>query len=171
MKNALVIVFALILFASAQPAQAQVKLKLGHINTNELMAMMPGRDTAEKALEAYAKNLQTQLEAMQNELNSKLMAYDNEKATLLAPIREAREKELMNMKTNFEDFQSSAQEELASKESELVKPLIDKAKKAIDEVAVEKGYTYIFDTGTGAVIYFSESEDVMPLVKAKLGIQ
>lgn len=171
MKNALVIVFAFILFASAQPAQAQVKLKLGHINTNELMAMMPGRDTAEKALEAYAKTLQDQLAAMQNELSNKLAIYDNEKNNLLEPVRAAREKELMNMKNNYDEFQASAQEELSAKESELVKPLIDKAKKAIDEVAVEKGYTYIFDTGTGAVIYYSESEDIMPLVKAKLGIQ
>jgi len=52
-----------------------------------------------------------------------------------------------------------------------VQPLIDKAKKAIDEVAVEKGYNYIFDTGTGALIYYQDSDDIMPFVKAKLGIQ
>ncbi len=171
MKNALVIVFALILFGSAQPAQAQTKLKLGHINTNDLMAMMPGRDTAEKALEAYAKTLQDQLVAMQNEINAKSIELEKVWETLLPPVREARQKELVNMKNNFDEFQSTAQEELAAKEAELVKPLIDKAKKAIDEVAVEKGYTYIFDTGTGSVIYYSESEDIMPLVKAKLGIQ
>jgi Skp family chaperone for outer membrane proteins len=37
-------------------------------------------------------------------------------------------------------------------------------------VAKEKGYDYILDTGLGMVLYASDSEDILPLVKKKLGL-
>jgi len=61
---------------------------------------------------------------------------------------------------------------MGQKESQLLQPIIEKADKAIKEVGKENGYTYIFDLSRGSVVYFSEvSEDVLPLVKKKLGIQ
>ena len=92
-------------------------------------------------------------------------------ATFLEPIKQMKQKELLDLQTRIDDFKTQAQDLLSKKETELVQPLIDKAKKAIDEVAVEKGYNYIFDTGTGALIYYQDSDDIMPFVKAKLGIQ
>ena len=61
---------------------------------------------------------------------------------------------------------------MQERQSELMKPLVDRAKKAIEEVAKENGYSYIFDTstGVGALLYTPESDDIMPLVKKKLGI-
>lgn len=53
---------------------------------------------------------------------------------------------------------------------QLVQPLIDKAKKAIEEVAKENGFTYIIDTSSGALLY-SGGEDILPLVKKKLNLQ
>ena len=52
-----------------------------------------------------------------------------------------------------------------------MQPFIDKAKKAIDDVAKEKGYTYILDTSTGSVLYWEGGDDIMMYVKEKLGIQ
>lgn len=171
MKNAFVLILSLFLMANVSSVQAQVKLKLGHINTNELMKVMPGRDSAEKALQDYSKSLEDQLAMMNKEFQDKYEYYLAHEAEFLAPVKDAKQKELVDMQSRIEDFKTTAQDELAKKETELVQPLIDRAKKAIDDVAVEKGYNYIFDTGTGAVIYYQDSDDIMPLVKAKLGIQ
>jgi outer membrane protein len=43
-------------------------------------------------------------------------------------------------------------------------------KNAISEVGKENGYTYIFDVGTGAVVFFDNGDNILPLVKKKLGI-
>ena len=40
---------------------------------------------------------------------------------------------------------------------------------AIEEVGAEQGFTYIFDTSAGATV-FNGGEDVLALVKAKLGL-
>jgi outer membrane protein len=54
----------------------------------------------------------------------------------------------------------------------LIQPVMDKARNAIDEVAKEKGLIYVFDLSQGNPVYTSpESLDLLPLVKAKLGIQ
>lgn len=149
---------------------AQGKVKLGHINSNDLMELMPGRDTAIVQLEAYAKGLEDQLKAMNTEFETKYQEYLANEATYLEPVKAAKQQELVDLQKRITDFQSNAQELLSKKEAELIQPLIDKAKKAIDEVAKEHGYTYIFDTGVGAVVYYQDSDDIMALVKKKLGI-
>lgn len=171
MKNVFVFLLSLLLFVNVQSLQAQVKLKLGHINSTELMEVMPGRDSAQKVLQEFAKSLDEQLTLMNNEFQTKYQDYMTNEATFLEPIKQMKQKELLDLQTRIDDFKTQAQDLLSKKETELVQPLIDKAKKAIDEVAVEKGYNYIFDTGTGALIYYQDSDDIMPFVKAKLGIQ
>ena len=171
MKHVFALFISLLLFVNVQSLQAQVKLKLGHINSTELMELMPGRDSAQKILQDYAKSLDDQLTLMNNEFQTKYQDYMTNEATFLEPIKQMKQKELLDLQTRIDDFKTQAQDLLSKKESELVQPLIDKAKKAIDEVAVEKGYNYIFDTGTGALIYYQDSDDIMPFVKAKLGIQ
>ncbi|MDX9932404.1 MAG: OmpH family outer membrane protein, partial [Bacteroidales bacterium] len=157
MKNVFVLFISLLLFSNVQPFQAQVKLKLGHINSTKLMEVMPGRDSALKVIQDYAKSLDDQLTLMNNEFQTKYQDYLTNEATYLEPIKQMKQKELVDLQTRIDDFKAQAQDLLSQKESELVQPLIDKAKKAIDEVAVEKGYTYIFDTGTGALLYQQDS--------------
>lgn len=159
-----------LMIAVSTPLFAQGKVKLGHINSNELMEMMPGRDTAQIQLEAYAKSLEDQLKVMSNEFDTKYQEYLANEATYLEPVKQAKQQELVDLQDRISEFQTQAQKLLSDKESELIQPLIDKAKTAIDEVAKENGYTYIFDTGIGALIYYQDSDDIMSMVKAKLGI-
>ena len=80
------------------------------------------------------------------------------------------ESEIMDLQQRIQSFQASAQEQLQMKEQDLLQPIIDKAKKAIEDVAKENGYTYIFDSGLGVLLYMPEGDDVKALVKTKLGI-
>ena len=171
MKNKIILIISLVFFTISTALTAQVKIKLGHINTNELMVSMPGRDTAQKVLEEYAKDLESQLTLMSQEFQTKYQDYLSNEASYLEPIKQSKQKELVDLEQRINDFKTQAQEMLSQKEADLIKPLIDRAKKAIDDGAVEKGYTYILDTGTGAVIYFPETDNVMSFVKEKLGIK
>ena len=55
------------------------------------------------------------------------------------------------------------------REKALLTPIIDRAKEAIRDVAKENGYTYIFDSAVGVTLY-EGGDDVLPLVKKKLGL-
>ena len=61
-------------------------------------------------------------------------------------------------------------EALQKKQQEIMEPIITKARKAIEDVFNEEGYTYIFDKSSGSILFAKETEDIMPLVKKKLGI-
>lgn len=71
----------------------------------------------------------------------------------------------------MEEFNTQAQTDLRNKEEELTAPIIARARKAVEDVAKESGYTYIFNSTDGLLLYATPSDDILPLVKKKLGIQ
>ena len=162
---------AIIVFGLLTPSMAQVKIKLGHIDSMELLQAMPGRDSAQKVLQDYSKVLETQMTAMQKELETKYQEYQTNGSTWPPTVLQVKQKDLEDLQARIEAFQQSAQKDLKEKESELLKPIIDKAKKAIEEVAKENGYTYIFDSSVGVLLYSESSDDIMALVKKKLNIK
>jgi outer membrane protein len=85
-------------------------------------------------------------------------------------IRQTKEKEITDLQQRIQAFQASADQDLQNKQQELFNPLIQKIKDAITAVGKENGYNYILDVGTGAVVYY-QGDDIMPLVKKKLGIK
>jgi outer membrane protein len=170
MKKGILIAVVLALFVSLN-SFGQAKIKLGHIDSMELLQSMPGRDSAEKVLQAHANTLEKQILAMQSELENKYNTFMSEQATMSQLIQQTKMKELQDLQARIEAFQQSAQKDLQDKEKELVQPIIDKAKKAIEEVGKENGFTYVFDSSMGVLLYDDGGDDIMPLVKKKLGIK
>ncbi len=165
------LLLAVIICGFMVPAMAQVKIKLGHIDSMELLQAMPARDSAQKILQDYSKVLETQLVAMQKEMEKKYQEYQTNGATWTQSILQLKQQELQDLQARIEAFQQSAQKDLKEKETELLKPIIDKAKKAIEDVAKENGYTYIFDSSVGVLLYSESSDDIMALVKKKLNLK
>jgi outer membrane protein len=85
-------------------------------------------------------------------------------------IRQTKEKEITDLQARIQAFQQSADQDLGAKQAQLFNPLIEKVKNAISTVGKANGYTYIFDIGTGALVYYEMGDNVLPLVKKELGI-
>ena len=166
-KGLIVALVALLAFSGS--AMAQKNIKLGHINSNELMQIMPGRDSAQAALQKEVEALQAELETMNKEFETKYNDYVAKRDQLSELIRKTKESDLQSMRARIEESQTNAQKLLEERQEALLKPIVDRAKKAIEEVGKENGYTYIFDSGIGTVLYSQDSDDIMPLVKKKLG--
>lgn len=167
MKKALIILLVALAGITSN-TQAQ---KLGHINSQELLMLMPERATIETEIQNHAKQLESQLLAMQRELETKYQDFQAKESMMTEAIRNDKIKELTGLEQRLNEFQASAQEDLQKKEQELTDPLIAKAKTAIDEVAKENSYTYIFDSATFLYVDETTAEDITPLVKKKLGLE
>jgi outer membrane protein len=167
----IIVIFALTA-GIALSATAQHAYKFGHLNVSELIVLMPERDSAQAKLEAYGQDLQEQIETLQVELNNKVNVYQTKQATWSTAILEAKQKEIQEMSQRIEEFQRTAQEDFARMQQTVLRPVIEKADAAISKVGKDNGFTYIFDTSTGALRYFNadHSENVLPLVKAELKI-
>ena len=149
---------------------AEAQNKLGYINSNELLSIMPESTEMQTKLQSYAKGLESSLAAMQAEGEKKLADYQQNEATMSDLVKQDKIRELESIQQRILEFQQNAQESLAAKEQELITPILDKARKAIEDVAKEGSFTYIFDASTGNILYAAESENILPLVKAKLGL-
>ncbi len=167
-KKVVVLFFFMVSLTSLGFSQAT--LKLGHIDSNQILSLMPETDSLQNELKNYADYLDQQMSAMAMEYQSKVNDYQDNVATMSPLIRQTKEKEITDLQARIQAFQQSADQDLSAKQAELFNPLIEKVKSAIDEVGRENGYTYILDVGAGAVIFYEGGDDVLPLVKKKLGI-
>ncbi|MBR6774860.1 MAG: OmpH family outer membrane protein [Bacteroidales bacterium] len=146
-------------------------LKVGHVDSGAIMEIMPERTKIEQDLQAYAAELQAELQAMYGEYQNKLQDYQANQATMSNLIRQSKEKEIVDLETRISEFQSSADMAMQNKQLELLNPLIEKVQNAVNAVGKEKGFTYIFDKAAGTVVYIGENAiDITADVKAKLGL-
>ena len=144
-------------------------LKFGHINIQKLVTELPEKLAADKKLQAEAQKLELNLKVMNEELEAKYTDYMENRDTLPELIRATKEKEIQEISERLKNFQQLAQQNIHTQEQQMLKPIIEKVQKAIDEVGTENGFIYIFDVSSRVVIYHSEkSTDVEALVKAKL---
>ncbi len=165
----LVAVFAIVLsFVGTTLAQ---EMKFGHINSSELLQLMPESKQIQVELEAYAKQLENQMATMSSEYQGKVAEYQTNEQVWGDLVKETKLKEISDLERRIAEFQQSAQQNLSQKEQQLFQPILDKAQKAIDEVSKANGYGYVFDSSTGAIVHYPEGSDILPLVKKHLGIQ
>ncbi len=171
MKKLFRILAIIVIVAAAATTQAQKAGKIGHIEFNKLLEQMPGQDTVKGVMEKYVKSLQEQLQVMQSELEMKTEDYKKNVATMSAIIKSTKEKEITDLQDRISAFQQSAQQDIQAKQASLVAPFVDKAKAAIKDVSKEGGFAYILNAVDDLVLYSEGGEDIMALVKKKLGIQ
>jgi len=168
MKRIIIVLFAMFCFAGIQESAAQ---KFGHVNFSELYKQVPGHDVAQAEYEKYVMEIKQQMDAMESELQQKYTEYSVNSASMTPLIKSAKERELQDLNARYEEFRTSISAELSAKDAELSEPLITKAKDAVAEVAKEHGFTYIFNSSDGLVLYAIPSDDVMDLVLKKLGVK
>lgn len=149
---------------------SQSVAKFGYIDSNEILALMPETDSLQNELKAYADYLDQQMQTMGMEYQTKVTEYQENINTMSDLIRQTKEKEITDLQARIQAFQQSADQDLGAKQAELFNPLIEKVKNAINAVGKENSYTYIFDIGTGALVFYENGDNILALVKAKLGI-
>lgn len=145
--------------------------KLAHINFDSLVRAMPEEDSAKKIGQAHYQLLESEMEAMQKEAQEKADDYRKNQATYTELLKETKQQEIQDMAQRIQAFQTSAQTDLQHFSDSLTRPIIAKAKNAVSEVAKEHHYNYVFDTSSGVVLYFENSDDIYALVAEKLGLK
>ncbi|MBL7925152.1 MAG: OmpH family outer membrane protein [Bacteroidia bacterium] len=152
-------------------AQAQGTLKFGHINSTQLLSLMPETKNADSSLQKFGQSLENQLKTMTAEYQGKISDFKSKEASMAEPIRDAKLKEISDLEERIQSFQESAQSSMQKKKEELYTPILKKAEEAINAVAKDNKFSYIFDTSAGTLLFAQEGDDVLPLVKGKLGLK
>lgn len=158
------LIAAVLLLGVNQAAQAQAKS--AHVDVSEIMQKMPAMIAAQKQLEKLSANYDAEYKVMVEEFQTKVRKYEQEATTVTEAINEDRSKEVQDMQKRIVDYRDNAQKELQKKETDLVKPLMDKVKVSIEKVGKAKGYQYVFNA---ADLLLADGPNITADVKKDLG--
>jgi outer membrane protein len=167
-------IFTLILFSAlmVMGTGELIAQKFGYMNSTALLAEMPDVKQAQANLEALKTQLQKkgqqELEKLQKDFQDVQRKYEQ---GLLSPKQQ--EEEAARLKTKEQELAQTEQQmiqQMAQKEQDLMKPILERVNTAIQTIAEDEGFTYIFDTSTGVLLFAEESLDVTDKVRQKLGM-
>jgi outer membrane protein len=148
--------------------------KIGFVSTEAIMKQLPDAQDAQKQLDALVVQWQNELNKMQQDWQAKLDEYDQRKLIMTEQRRADTERELRDLDQKIADYRNrkfGQNGELFAKQNELMKPVQDRVFKAIQDVALEEGYDYVFDkSGQILLMYANPKFDLTPKVLAKLNI-
>ncbi|MEX0735911.1 MAG: OmpH family outer membrane protein [Bacteroidota bacterium] len=171
MKQTAAYLFALIL--GVLPA-GLAQVKVGHVSTDAIMKQLPDAQDAQKQIDALVVEWQTEVNKMQQDWQRKFDDYEKRKLILTDQRRGEFERELRELDQKIVDFRTrkfGQNGELFAKQSELMKPVQDRVFKAIQDVALEESYDYVFDkSGEILLMYSNPKYDLTPKVLTKLNI-
>ena len=144
--------------------------KFAHVNSQELITLMPEADKAREVMEISSNEAQETYQSMIEEYQSKYSQYQQKGSTMSQSIREAKEKELTEISQRIQEFEQSIQMELQQQQQQLMAPIYEKANNTIQDVAKKGGYIYVFDINSALYIDPAQSIDITPECRKILGI-
>ncbi|HEY4110447.1 OmpH family outer membrane protein [Puia sp.] len=162
-----VVVMGLILAGNSTKAQGT---KIGYISLQELIPSMPEYKKADTSLNDYQNALAQNFEDMKKEYMEKdslLNSKDSLKYT--KSQLELKKREISEMVVKLQGWQQQAQQLYQQKQQELIQPIQKKAVEAVQAVAKENGFAYVLTKE--ALLSSPPADDLLPLVKKKLGIK
>ncbi len=135
---------AVMFFGANQAMNAQAKT--AHVDVSEIMSKMPAMIEANNQLQKLSGTYDTEYKTMVDEYQNKLKKYEQEATTVTDAVNETRSKEVQDMQKRIVDYRDNAQKELQQKESDIVKPIMEKVKVSIQKVGKAKGFQYVLNS-------------------------
>lgn len=169
MKHLKIVFVALFTLGAITFSQAQSKI--AHIDSNELIEAMPEFQDARSQMNKLQNNYKSQIEDMHKELQEKSERYESEADSQTDAENERRMVDFQESQQRIMEFQQKAQRQLEEKQEELLRPLLDKAQKAIEKVAKNKGYDYVLDSTEGGNVIVADGHNLLSDVKTEMGIK
>jgi outer membrane protein len=144
---------ALALLAANASAQES---KVGYINTQRITTESAPAKAAQAKLEQEFSKRQKELADQQQALKTLTEKFDRDGPTLNDSQKAARQKEFAETSRDFQRKQREFQEDLNGRRNEELQQVLDKANKAVKQVADAEKYDLIFQE----VVYNNGKHDI-----------
>lgn len=151
-------------------AQQQQVPKFAYINSQEILAVAPGRAEAEAQFQREMSTYQQQVKRMGDSLQTMIADYNKQEVVLSPAAKEAKQKLIRDKEAAFQQRTQDLQQQAQQRQMELMQPIMDKISKVLEDIRSENGYTMIFDAGSGAnvVVAADKNLDITQQVIARL---
>ena len=153
------------------PALTFAQTKIGHVNTQKVLELMPDVKAANVQLDTINKTYQAQMKALLDE-------YQKQQQDLNDPTKKYpdavldKQKAFKALQDRIQAFRDDANSDIQKKQDEMMAPIRKKISEAIGAVAKENKVDLILDSSQqGVVLYAADSDDMTDAVMKKLGIK
>jgi len=158
------LIAAILILGASNTMNAQAKV--AHVDVSEIMSKMPAMLDAQNQLQKLSGTYDAEYKKMVEEYQTKMKKYEAEVATVTEAVNNDRSKEAQDMQKRIVDYRDNAQKELQQKETDIVKPLMEKVRASIQKVGKAKGFQYVLD---GSTLLLSDGPNLTADVKKDLG--
>lgn len=148
---------------------ANAQNKIGYISTEELVSIMPETAKADSNLQQYRTALIQNAQEKQSSLEAAIEKFNKDSVSMSGSVKDVKRGELQKMLNDLQSEDQRIQQQLQQRQQELITPINKKAFDAIQAVAKENGYQYVFEKG--ALLVAPPGEDILQLVAKKLNIK
>ncbi len=166
MKKMKSLFVAIMLFVGAT-SFVNAQNKIAHIDTQALAESKPEMKAAQSQLENLQRTYDTEIKTLVKEFETKIKQYEVEAESKTAEVNAKRAEEVQGMQANINAYRQGAMEDLQKKQEDLIAPILEKARTAIQKVGRSQGYQYVLDSSS---LLLAEGKDLLVDVKKELGI-
>lgn len=158
------LIAAILILGASNTMNAQAKV--AHVDVSEIMSKMPAMLDAQNQLQKLSGTYDAEYKKMVEEYQTKMKKYEAEVATVTEAVNNDRSKEAQDMQKRIVDYRDNAQKELQQKETDIVKPLMEKVRASIQKIGKAKGFQYVLD---GSTLLLADGPNITADVKKDLG--
>lgn len=159
-----VILFSLLVFTVMTGRELLSQTKVGYIDSKKIMESMQESRDAKQRLDNLVSQWQTDLKQLQDSLKIVKEDYEKKKLILTDQLKQQIEKQITDLETgvnNFKVQKFGENGEYFQKQKEFMKPVQDRIFKAIEIVAKDGSFDYVFDRSSDILLlYVNENYDL-----------
>jgi len=147
------------------------EIKIGYVDSNEIMSNFEEVRQVQVDLEKEQRRLEGDFNDLVKRLDSLKQDYERQRLLMSEARRNEKEKEVSNMEISVQKFQLDKfgpEGEIYRKQNQLLKPVLGKIDAAIQQVGSDRGYDYILDAMSGALLYALDSHNLTEAVMDEL---
>lgn len=151
--------------------------RIAYIDGTKILKRMPEAVDAETRLDQLVNQWNKEVADLEADLKRKRDDFERKKLIMADAERNAVEVDITELKKRIDQYRQDkygANGELYKQQADLMKPAYDKLMKAIEEVALDGKYDYVFDrssTKDYSILYTNAKFDLSIPVAKKLGLE
>ncbi len=147
-------------------------LKVGLVDFSAIVQALPETTEAQNKLKEVSDKYDAEYKKLGEEMNRLVTEYQNMPADEPAAIKDRKTRELSDYQQKIQQFEQTAMADLQKMQSDLMSPIQQKVKQAVESVGREGGYSLVQMYDPALTLYFADPVvDITSAVKAKLGVK
>lgn len=149
--------------------------RYAYVDTEYILDQIPEYTQAQEQLNNYSEQWMIEIEAMFTQVGKKKDDLVKEGPLLPAEMRKSRQKEIDDMEQKAKELQKQrfgVGGDLFAKRAELIAPIQDRIFEAIQQIAADRNYAFVFDKANQSNLLYADPKfDMSDQVLRKMGIK